>query len=225
MIAVGIVRHFGELVKKAEELTINDIIQGKIETEPSITDRYLAILEYVVNEYGEKEGFRFDASTLGNKGPNTPESLYGADFVGVLNVKLKGYEQTKGFLSQAKKEGNVVRIKTTSFRTTAAFSHNQEFERLKGQTNNMLQVTPDSFVIVYSKDGFIVVPASSVNGLSTSANLYAKPAARFFKEFLMCFIGDPKLKAWDTKSLEALRTEYRAKRAIMFGIHGSEFPR
>lgn len=48
MIAIGIVRRFGELVKKAEELTITEIGQGKIETEPDITNRYLAVLEYVV---------------------------------------------------------------------------------------------------------------------------------------------------------------------------------
>lgn len=105
MIAIGIVRRFGELVKKAEELTITESGQGKIETEPDITNRYLAFLEYVVNEYGEKKGIRFDASTLKDRGPNSPESKFGADFVGVLNVKLKGFKQTKGFLAQAKKEG------------------------------------------------------------------------------------------------------------------------
>jgi len=57
MIAIGIVRRFGELVKKSEELTITESGQGKIETEPDITNRYLAVLEYVVNEYGEKKAF------------------------------------------------------------------------------------------------------------------------------------------------------------------------
>lgn len=66
------------------------------------------------------------------------------------------------------------------------------------------------------------MPATSVTGLSKKAQLYAKPATRFFKEFLMCFIGDPKLKAWDTKSLETLRTEYRARRAIIFNIYESK---
>jgi len=226
MIAIGIVRRFGELVKKAEELTITEIGQGKIETEPDITNRYLAVLEYVVNEYGEKEGIRFDASTLRDRGPNSPESKFDADFVGVLNVKLKGFKQTKGFLAQAKKEGDLVKVqkaqKFYASPTRAAFNRNQEFERLRGQTNDMLQITPASFVIVYSSSGFVVVPATSVTGLSKKAKLYAKPATRFFKEFLMCFIGDPKLKAWDTKSLETLRTEYRAKSAIIFNIYESK---
>jgi hypothetical protein len=218
MRAIGIVRRFGELVKKAEELTIDDIVQGKVPTEPSITDRYLANLQNVINEYGEDKGCRFDVATLRDKGPNAPEHEYGADFVSVLNIDIEGYNQKKGFLCQAKKEGDLVTVQNPFFRTTVTFSYNQEFERLKGQTEDMLEVTPDSFVIVYSNRGFMVVPASSVSGLRMSGTLYAKPAVRFFKEFLMCFIGDPRLTAWDIKSLEALRTEYKARRAIMFSI-------
>jgi hypothetical protein len=225
MIAIGIVRRFGELVKKAEELTIDDIIQGKTQTEPDITNRYLANLQYVVNMHGVRKGIKFDGATLRDRGPESPESHFGADFVGVLNVKLKGFKQTKGFLAQAKKEGDLVKVqkvqKFYASPTRAAFNRNQEFERLRGQANDMLQISPASFVIVYSSSGFVVVPATSVTGLSKKAKLYAKPATRFFKEFLMCFIGDPRLKAWDTKSLETLRTEYRARSAIIFNIYES----
>jgi hypothetical protein len=225
MIAIGIVRHFGELVNKAEKLTIDDIIQGKTPTEPDITNRYLANLQYIINEYGERKGIKFDAATLRDRGPESPERHFGADFVGVLNVKLKGFKQTKGFLAQAKKEGDLVRVLKSQDRypnpTRASFNLNQEFERLRGQTNGMLQITPASFVMVYSSSGFVVVPATSVAGLSKKAKLYGKPATRFFKEFLMCFIGDPKLKALDTKSLETLRTEYKARTAIIFNIYDS----
>ena len=59
----------------------------------------------------------------------------------------------------------------------------------------MLSITPDSFVVVYSKRGFVVVPASSIQGLKTRDEIYGKPIDRFFKEFLMCFIGDHRFKA------------------------------
>lgn len=140
-----------------------------------------------------------------------------------MNARLTGYEQTKGFLSQAKMEGAMVKIQRVFNLTTAAFSQNKEFERLTDQTKEMLKITPDSFVIVYSRNGFVVVPASSVNGLSTTAQLYAKPVDRFFKEYLMCFIGDPRLKAWDDTSLEALRADVRARNAIMFYIRETKF--
>jgi hypothetical protein len=218
MLAIGIVRLFGELVREAEKRTIQSIIEEKAPTEPDITNRYMTNLENAINQHRTYRGIKFDGAVLKDRGPDSPESRFGADFVGVLKVNLKGYKQSKGFLCQAKKEGNLVTIQNPFFRTTATFRNNQEFERLKGQTEDMLDVTPDSFVIVYSSKGFMVVPASSVNGLSTSGTLYAKPAVRFFKEFLMCFIGDPKLTAWDIKSLEAIRTEYKARRAIMFSI-------
>lgn len=54
----------------------------------------------------------------------------------------------------------------------------------------MLDITSDSFVIVYGRNEFVVVPALSVRGLTASGDLYGKPISNFFKEFLMCFIGD-----------------------------------
>lgn len=218
MLEIGIVRRFGELVKEAERITIADIVQNKVPTEPDVTNRYLANLQNVINKYGIAKGFRFDAATLQDRGRGSTESEFGADFVGVLNAKLAGFQLKKGFLCQAKKEGDFVKVQNQVFKTTVTFDYDQEFQRLKGQTSRMLQVTSDSYVIVYSSKGFVVVPASSVNALSMSASLYAKPASNFFKEFLLCFVGDPKLSAWDYKSLENLRTEYKARKAIMFSI-------
>lgn len=203
--------------------------QGKVENEPSITDRYLAVLQYVISQKWAKEGIKLDVRTLGDRGPKAPESRYGADFVAVLNVKLDGYKQTKGFLCQAKKESDFMKVLKAQppgfFRgpTSVKFSVNKEFLRLKGQANDMLQITPASFVIVYSDKGFVVVPAASVTSLYINNALYAKPAVSFFKEFLMCFIGDPKLKAWDNTSLEKLKAEYEVKRAVMFSLHQSNF--
>ncbi|MBK5133936.1 hypothetical protein JJE00_05845 [Candidatus Bathyarchaeota archaeon] len=67
-------------------------------------------------------------------------------------------------------------------------------------------------------DGTGFEPASSIDGLNQSGALYGKSAVKFFEEFLMCFIGDPNLKAWDKKSLGNLRTEYKAKNAIIISI-------
>jgi len=222
MIAVGTVKKFGDLIRKAEEQTIEGIKEGRIETEPSITDRFLEAVENVFREHGSQRGIVFKTRTLRDRGRNASETRFGADFVGVLNVRLKGYEQIKGFLSQAKKEGNGIRIQRVPFSlTTASFRQDKEFERLKDQIGHMLSITPDSFVIVYGRNGFVAVPASSVNGLSVEDALYAKPIDRFFKEYLMCFIGDPRLRAWDDNSLEKLRLETKARTAIMFQIHES----
>jgi hypothetical protein len=229
LIAIGGVRHFGQLVKQTEEEIIRDMDQGKIQTEPSITDRYLGVLQHVISEKWKKEGLKIDVCTLRDMGPNAPEHKYGADFIAVLDIKIEGYKLTKGFLCQAKKESDSIKVLKTQpqifFRgpTSVKFGFDQEFIRLKGQANDMLQITPASFVIVYSMKGFVVVPASSVASLSKNNKLYAKSAASFFKEFLMCFIGDPNLKAWDNISLESLRDKYRAKRAVMFSLRSTNF--
>ena len=94
----------------AEDEIIRDMNQGKVDTEPSITDRYLAVLQHVISEQWKKEGLEFDVRTLGDRGPNAAESKYGADFVAVLNIKLEGYKQTKGFLCQAKKESGSMKF-------------------------------------------------------------------------------------------------------------------
>jgi hypothetical protein len=218
MYVEGIVKRFGELIEKAEKQIIEGISEERIETEEAVTNRFLEAVENVFRENGEHEGFLFNTRTLKDKGPGAAERKYGADFLGILNVRLEGYEQTKGFLSQAKMEGKVVKVQTFRFLTTATFYQNPEFERLKGQATDMLRITPDSFVTVYSKRGFIVVPASSVLGLSSKSRLYAKPFSQFFKEYLMSFIGDPRLRAWDNSSLEALRADVRARSAILFNI-------
>jgi hypothetical protein len=223
MIVKGIVRKFGELISEAEKQIIEGIEEERIETETSITDRFLEAIEDVFRRHGEHKGISFKARTLRDRGRGAAEKEFGADFCGVLDINLEGFEQKKGFLSQAKREGYGATTRKTRYGVTAVhFDQNEEFKRLKGQINDMLSITPDSFVFVYSQGGFLVVPASSVEGLKTGAEVYAKRVDRFFKEYLMCFIGDHKLKAWDDNSLRSLQEKTNSRTAIMFQIQKTE---
>lgn len=223
MIVKGVVKKFGELISEAEERVIEGIKEGRIETETSMTDRFLEAIEDVFRGHGEHEGISFKARTLRDRGKGAAEKIFGADFCGVLDINLKGFEQRKGFLSQAKREGYGITARRTRYGVTAVhFDQNEEFRRLHGQINDMLSITPDSFVFVYSQVGFLVVPASSVEGLRTGAELYAKRVDRFFKEYLMCFIGDHRLKAWDDNSLRSLQEKTNSRTAIMFRIQETE---
>ncbi|HQG41820.1 MAG TPA: hypothetical protein PLE64_03845 [Spirochaetota bacterium] len=221
MIVKGIVRDFGKLISEAEGRIIEGIKDGRMQTEPSITDRFLNELERIFEQQGEKENIVFRARTLRDRGPHAPEHRFGADFCGVLDIQFGDFKQTKGFLSQAKwEEKNGIFVqKGFMGATTASFSCGNEFERLNEQADKMLSVTPDSFIMIYSTKGFVVVPASSIKGLDSEGKLYAKPVDRFFKEYLMCFIGDPRLKAYDDHSLESLRVKTNARTAILFQIH------
>jgi hypothetical protein len=223
MIIRRIVSRLGDLIEKAEKQTIEGIVEGRFETEPTITDRFLQAVEDLLKGQFEKEGIVFKTRTLKDRGPNSSEKKYGADCVGVLDVKLEGYSQTKGFLVQSKKECDWVEIQGSPFGAAGAiFAPGKEFERLKGQTDEMLKTTPDSFVFVYGRKGFSVIPASSVSGLSGVGQLYGKTMKSFFKEFFMCFVEDPRLKAWDDATLERLREEYNARTALMVQIN--DFP-
>ena len=55
----------------------------------------------------------------------------------------------------------------------------------------MIGHTPDSFGIVYGAKGFVTLPASSITGLKKRDEIPGKSVTRFFREFLLCFIGDP----------------------------------
>jgi hypothetical protein len=225
MIAKGIVRDFGKLISEAERRIIEGIKDGRIETETSITDRFLNEIERTFDEYRERENdVRFRARTLRDRGRNAPEYEFGADFCGVLDIHFRFFRQSKGFLSQAKREGYGISIQRGFFgATTVGFSKNNEFQRLNKQVEKMLSITPDSFVIVYDIKGFVVVPASSIKGLNGNSRLYGKTVDRFFKEFLMCFIGDPRLKAYDDKSLERMKEETNARTAIIFQLHEEQY--
>ena len=195
----GIVKYFVKLIKKAEKNIIKKIKDGRVETEPSVTDRFFEEVERIFEENGEKDGIRLCVRTLWDRGSNAPEKEFGADVCGVLYVNLPKFEISKGFLAQAKIEGRGIKIEDKDNKLIVY--NNSELSKLKDQTGKMLNITPDSFVIVYSTKKFMVVPASTIKGLKyndtyiyNSAKLYGKPVDQFFKEFITCFIGDPKLK-------------------------------
>ena len=105
--------------------------------------------------------------------------------MGVLDVKVTDLRVKKGFLAQAKRA-----------EPDTSFSRD-EWARLQGQCETMLQRSPDSFVFLYSKEkGIRVVPAIEVLG-SSSRNpfqSYDRSFQRFFEQFIQCFVGDRRLK-------------------------------
>jgi len=223
MYVSGIVREFGKLVSEAEGQVIEGIRGGAIETEPSATDRFLGTLELVTRQHVQESGILFRARTLRDRGPKASEKEFGADFCGVLNVRLGPYSQSKGILVQAKLESPRLLVRRgPGSLTTVDLSGGNEMQRCKHQSKEMLNLSPDSFIMIYSVGGFAVVPASAVVGLSSGGGLYAKHVDQFFKEFLMCFIGDPRLHAYDDESLEIVRKESNARSAILLEVLKSE---
>ena len=216
MIDKGVVREFGRLIGQAEKEAIDSMKDGKIETEPSITDRLSEKIEQVFKQHVKKNSITFDVRVLRDRGPGASERKYGADVCAVLNVNMQNFKIAKGFLAQSKMEGRGIKVHTSNYRGTTVDIHCDE--SLREQTDKMLSVTPDSFVFIYSQDGFVVVPALSVNALAKRGRIYGKTLRRFFMDYLECFIGDHRLKAFDDDSLEVLRNETNARLLFLFDI-------
>jgi hypothetical protein len=199
-----IIRESARRVAHAADETVETLRDGRIEQEPAYTDRMLGRIEQAMNEWRVK-GVRWAAKTLTDRGPNAQEKQYGADFVGVLDISLPEYAVKKGFLAQAKiiEPEDPVR--------------GQDWERMVVQCETMLNLSPHSFLFVYSITGTIVVPAVAIVSLAEPQNpheLYFRKLARFYEEHFECFIGDRRIHAPTIEALEALREEMRARRLL-----------
>jgi hypothetical protein len=198
-----ILRSVSQLVTQAAKQTLADLRDGWVEQEAPFTDRLVTNLQNQIDGKTVK-GIRWKAKTLTDRGPQSQENLFGADFLGVLTLDLQELSVTKGFLAQAK----------LIHRRRKA--NNTEFNRLKDQCHKMLKVTPDAFVFLYSRRGIKIVPASTIVGTSSSnlRSLADRTIGRFFTEYVECFIGDPKLEAPSLEKFRAIADRYQVRQGL-----------
>ena len=193
------------LAARAVDRTLEDLRSKRLEQEPAFTDRLLARLEDQFD--GTKiDGIAWRAKTFTDRGPGAQEKRFGADFCGVLNIKLANYHLTKGFLAQAKM------IEANDRPLSKA-----EYERLQHQCRQMLRVTADSFLFLYGRNAVAIVPAISVISARrcNPHQLFTKSATGFFQNHFECFIGDPRLRAATISELERLLKECELRRGYI----------
>lgn len=147
--------------------------------------------------------------TLTDRGRNSQERKYGADFVGCLEIDLPNFAVKKGFLAQAKKiePGQ-------SFAPT-------EWANLVKQCEGMLRLSPASFVFIYSViDGLSVIPAISVVSAQkcNPHEITNKSVQKFFTEHFDCFVGDQAISFAKIGALDQLYERYRARTAFQISI-------
>jgi hypothetical protein len=165
-----------------------------------MTDRMLGAVEESLRNF-RVHGVRWTAKTLTDRGANSQESRFGADFLGVLNIRLPDFSVSKGFLAQAK----LMR---------GRWFH--DAQQLQKQCEQMLMLSPDSFVFLYSRKGVRVVPAISVLGAKGDpTQLYSRSSQRFFEQHLECFIGDRAISSPTPAALEKLQRQYEVRRALL----------
>ena len=87
---------------------------------------------------------------------------------------------------------------------------------MENQCHDMLAISPESFVFLYSVEQIKVVPAISVisSGRKNPHELYSRRVARFYEEHFECFIGDHQINAPKIEVLAELRERINARNLL-----------
>lgn len=205
-----VLKSVSDMVRKAADQTLSDLSEGWVEQEAAFTDRLIANLQNKIDGKTIK-GIRWKAKTLTDRGPGAQESVYGADFLGVLDMDLQDFQVKKGFVAQAK-----------LLPRKRKHASSAEFERLQKQCRKMLAITPDAFVFLYNAHSIKIVPALSVLGTKTDRirHLASQSIGRFFREYLECFIGDQVLSAPSLERFEEIAGKYHIQKGLY--LHASD---
>ena len=185
-------RRIGDAIDRSVEA----LKRGRIEHEPAMTDRMLGAIEESL-ALAENHEVKWTAKTLTDRGRGSQESKVGADFMGVLQIKLPDYSVAKGFLAQAKliRDGKVTGV-----------------SEMRRQCEKMLKHSSESFLFLYGTQGVRVVSALAV--VSSDLNpteLYSKTARRFYTDHLECFVGDRSIQAATPEMIKDLRARYNPR--------------
>ncbi|MDL1948846.1 hypothetical protein FBQ97_03420 [Acidobacteria bacterium ACD] len=200
-----VVQEVAARIADAAENAVEDYRSGLVEQEPALTDRILGGVSEAMRNYRSR-GILWSAKTLTDRGPRSQESLYGADLHVALDVDSPEHRIQKGFLAQAK----LVEAGSSFSRT--------EWKRLSDQCKAMLRLSPDSYVLLYSRQGISVVPANAIVGTRTFCNpheLYSRGFATFLEAFLESFVGDNRLGNASAATLEGLLAASEAERLLL----------
>ena len=195
-------------IESASTYACQALSTGRVEHEPEFTDRLLARIESELDG-ASIGGLFWSAKTLTSRGHGSQERRFGADFVGVLDIDVEEQRTRKGFLAQAK------RLEPTSGLGPS------EFDRLRDQCDQMLAVTPDSFVFLYSRAAVTIVPAIAIASVPPPVtfspyDVYSRSVSSFFELHIECFIGDRSISSIgdDFLSLPAILDRTAASRGI-----------
>jgi len=194
--------HFGELADDlaqcAKEATGIIRENYEYENEGTLSVRFLDDFSDEIESYSATCPYKLDIDTykLNGRGPETPESRFGPDFVIGFSFKLPNFHFSKGIMIQAKK-GQVT-----------------DFDRLRRQCNDMLEWTPDSFLYQFSKEkggrSYRMFPSLQIAQTSGDGPTYSgqelefdhayesRSTLKFYRLFFEGYVGDH----WIFKNLQ-----------------------
>ncbi|MEY2168184.1 MULTISPECIES: hypothetical protein [unclassified Rhodanobacter] len=199
-------------IGRAADEAIDSYHARLVEQEPQITDRFLAVCQHSINRL-RIGGVQWSAKTFSDRGNNSQEKRYGADFLCSFSMALPTFSVSKGFLAQAK------RVEPSD-----SFS-SKDYSDMKEQCEKMLSLSASSFVFLYSRQaGVTVIPAISVVSARTCNphELTSKGVSAFFVDHFECFVGDRNIVIRSPSGVDGLLEELNARRGLEIVGHGEE---
>lgn len=179
---------------------------GQVEQEPALTDRIFESIETTL-ELSDVGSVVWRGYNLGDRGRRSPESRYGADGLVVLHALVGGTPINKGFLLQAK------------FNDRNQVVRPGEYARMKAQCDDMLKVSPTSFIWLYDRGEITVVRARDVvdnaSGQVLDVPVAGQTLERFLHSFFGCEIGDRRFRASNLIELERVATDSRIRNGLL----------
>jgi hypothetical protein len=186
--------------------------------------------------------------TLKDKGPKAAERIYGADLATLLDIDVDNYKLQIGFLTQSKWESNANVLGKASVDTIylngkhvypnpAALDHPQvnvetsgviifhmsrsDYDRMFRQCTDMLEITSDSFIFIYTANDDYVIPATAViagQGYRKQQQYYCKNFKLFMTDYLKSFIGDITLNGISDEDFQTITDKKQAKDVLLFQV-------
>lgn len=199
----------GRLVGRAAEKTLALWREGRRTEEPEINSAFIDSLESELDGR-HVGGVRVGTWIYKSRARGRGEKLTGADFGNLLDINFDSFRVQKAFLGQAKKvpAGQDAIARLLRDRGLAA------------QCRKMLDITPASFVFIYTRDEVTVVPAVDVYSLLSCARprprvmLHGKRVGSFYAEYFKTFIGDHRIveAIGDARALAEFSERYAVPR-------------
>jgi len=230
----------------AERSILDRMERGRGRQEPDLASR---LMEGIEIRGEAIDGVRIAFDTIDGIGTNAAESVVGADILGSIHIDVGGVSLSKGFLLQAKMAGKdnlkfrpsgpsatgpldashvfdrgpIDRIGTGSTyrlgEVSGTVSITKPSRRLEKQCEDMLRITPASYVLVIDQRQITVVSASAVRAHRHAASglrheLGTKTLPDFFMNMADCFIGDERLGSSTQADLVARATALNVPTAL-----------
>lgn len=176
-------------------MKIDNTVVGR---EEDITSKLEEKLSDDLNEQISKDLNEYSGEIVFEVYPfkKTEEKYVGADLCGIVDFNHNGKRVVKYFLAQSK----VCSVK----KSKKGKYYKGGDSNLSGQVQDMLNITSDSFVFIYSDEGIFVTPALGIklsDGKIDTRNQYYKSLGHFYAEFFKCFVGDHLVNGKDLSTL------------------------